>query len=52
MAVRRLPRVPDAALADRLATAIEALRRKGRDLCQAEGGLRCGADWVVRAEPA
>lgn len=52
MAVRRLPRIPDHALAERLATTIKDLRSRGRDLCRAEGGLRCGADWVIRAEPA
>ena len=52
MAVRRLPRIPAHALAERLATTIEDLRSRGRDLCREEGGLRCGADWVIRAEPA
>lgn len=51
MAVRRLPRIPDPALAESLATAIEDLRSRGRDLCRTEDGLRCGADWVIRAEP-
>jgi len=51
MALRRLPKLTDRALADSLGAAIARLREQGLDLCRDEGGLRAGADWVIRAEP-
>ncbi len=49
MARRRLPKIPDRRLAETLLQSIEALRERGLDLCDRAGGLRCGADWVIRA---
>ena len=55
MALRRLPRIADRALAAALRATIEALRGRGVALCRAENGLRHGADYViactVRSEP-
>lgn len=51
MAVRRLPLIPDRAVAEALAGSIERIRAEGLALCRAEGGLRSGADWVLKAEP-
>ena len=50
MALRRLPKLADRRLADTLGDHIERLRVAGLELCRQEGGLRAGADWVIRAE--
>lgn len=47
MALRRLPRIADPALAGALAGRIEALREQGVALCRREDGLRHGADYVI-----
>lgn len=47
MAARRLPRIADRELAATLRGTIEALRVRGLALCQEEGGLRHGADYVI-----
>lgn len=49
MARRRLPRIADQGLAERLGQSIERLRDEGLTLCRREDGLRSGADWVIRA---
>ncbi len=51
MALRRLPKIPDAGLAAALDGRIEALRAEGLALCRRDGGLRAGHDWVVACEP-
>jgi hypothetical protein len=52
MSVRRLPRLPDPALVAPMGAYLEALRRRATAHAEANGGLRCGADHVVAAEPA
>ena len=52
MALRRLPKLADRRLADALTDHVERLRVAGLELCRKEGGLRAGADWVIRAETA
>lgn len=52
MSVRRLPRLPDPALVAPMGAYLEALRRRAAAHAEANGGLRCGADHVVAAEPA
>lgn len=47
MGLRRLPKLADRALASALADHAEALRAEGLALCEAEGGLRCGYDYVI-----
>lgn len=51
MALRRLDRVGEPALADGLRAALEAARSEGLVHCRREGGLRTGFDWVIEAEP-
>lgn len=50
MALRRLPRLADPALAETLRGRVESLRAEGLALCRRENGLKAGADWVIRAE--
>lgn len=50
MGLRRLPRLADRTLAKSLARRVEGLRSEGLELCRREGGLKAGADWVIRAE--
>lgn len=50
MGLRRLSKLKDPHLAASLRTHIEVLRADGLTLCRREGGLRAGADWVIRAE--
>jgi len=52
MAVRRLDRIPDRDAARGLARAIEHLRAEGLALCEAQGGLRCGHDYVIACRPS
>lgn len=52
MALRRVERLTDAALASALTGRIEALREQALDLAVREDGLRAGHDWVIAAEPA
>lgn len=52
MALRRLNRLNDRRLAAGLEAHVAHLREEGLALCRKEGGLRVGADWVIRAEPA
>jgi hypothetical protein len=47
MGVRRLPRIPDRRLAEALGAQIEEMREQAVLLCRQEGGLRCGADYVI-----
>lgn len=51
MAVRRLPRINDPELATALRNHIETLRAQGLRLCEQEGGLRHGADYVIACRP-
>lgn len=51
MTLRRLPKLADRALADRLADTVQEVRLRGLALCEARGGLRHGADYVVACEP-
>lgn len=51
MAVRRLERLSDRALAAGLADRIEETRARGLALCRERDGLRHGADYVIAAEP-
>lgn len=51
MALRRLPKISDATLAEALRGRIEALRAEGLALCRRDGGLRAGHDWVIACEP-
>lgn len=51
MALRRLPRIADNGLAERLAGTIAAVREQGLALCDERDGLRHGADYVVACEP-
>lgn len=51
MAIRRLSRIADAALADSLRGRIEALREQGVTVCRREDGLRHGADYVIACRP-
>jgi hypothetical protein len=51
MGLRRLPRMADRALAEALAAQAETLRSQALTLCEAEGGLRHGYDYVIACEP-
>lgn len=51
MALRRLPRLSDQALAGALSVRIEAVRAQALDLCTRQGGLLHGHDYVIAAEP-
>lgn len=51
MAARRLPRIPDRALAAALEMRIETLRAQAHEVAQAEGGLLHGFDYVLSATP-
>jgi hypothetical protein len=51
MAVRRLPKIADRALAEALAGRIEALRAEGHQLAKSGDGLHVGFDYVIAAEP-
>lgn len=51
MAVRRLEHIPASALVGALKDEIEELRQRGVRLCQAQDGLRAGADYVISARP-
>jgi len=51
MCVQRLARLRDRSLALALAEHVGSLRDRAVALCQAEGGLRHGFDYVVAAEP-
>lgn len=51
MALRRLPKIPDQALARALADRIEALREEGHRLDREGDGLHVGFDYVIAAEP-
>ncbi|MGE8547346.1 class I SAM-dependent methyltransferase [Alcaligenes sp. Marseille-Q7550] len=52
MCAQRLRRLRDRSLALALSEHVEELRRRALALCQAEGGLRHGHDYVICAEPA
>ncbi len=47
MALHRLPKITDPALAATLGDSIERLRRRGLHVCREENGLRHGADYVL-----
>lgn len=51
MGLRRLPKVPDRALASALEGRIETLRGQALDLARRDGALRHGFDYVIAAEP-
>lgn len=51
MALRRLPRIADQAVAAALSDQIEALRVRALEHCRREGGLRAGSDYVLAARP-
>lgn len=51
MAVRRIERFKDRALAEAMSRRIEALRAEGLALCRRDDGLRFGADYVIAARP-
>ena len=51
MAVRRVERFEDRALAEAMSRRIEALRAEGLALCRRDDGLRFGADYVIAARP-
>lgn len=51
MALRRLPRLADTALAAALAERIVETRTRGLALCERENGLSHGHDYVIAAEP-
>ena len=51
MAVRRVERFSDRALAEAMSRRIEAVRAEGLALCRREDGLRFGADYVIAARP-
>lgn len=51
MAVRRLDKIENRALAAALADQIEILRDRGLALCTQESGLRHGADYVISCVP-
>lgn len=51
MCTRRLGRLPDAAMGAAMGSYLEGLRARALAQCAASGGLRCGADHVVAAEP-
>jgi hypothetical protein len=50
MGLRRLPKLAAPQLAASMRAHIEATRAEGLALCRREGGLRAGADWVIRAD--
>lgn len=52
MCTRRLGRMVDDGVARAMGVYLEGLRRRALARCDASGGLRCGADHVVAAEPA
>lgn len=51
MALRRTERIADPNLADALRRRIAAVRTGALDLCEREGGLAHGFDYVIAAEP-
>lgn len=51
MCVRRLDRLPDPSLAAPMADYLEGLRRRALERVGTHGGLPCGADHVLAAEP-
>ncbi len=51
MGLRRLRGLDDRSLAAGLEAHIARVRNEGLALCRRDGGLRAGADWVIRAEP-
>jgi hypothetical protein len=51
MCARRLGRMVDDGVGRAMGAYLEGLRRRARAQCDAGGGLRCGADHVVAAEP-
>lgn len=50
MGLRRLPKLADRALASALAANAESLRTQALALCETDGGLRCGYDYVISCD--